>query len=103
MMESIMELSAGASLAMNYESWKWAQYLAADEVTQAEWREEAAMKMMAEEAMKKELMGEMMKKGGKMDWDMEKMDKKDGDDSDDSDDSDDEMEAEMEVEAEFAL
>lgn len=98
MMTSIMELSAGASLAMNYESWKWAQYLAADEVTQAEWREAAAMEMMAGEAMKKELMGEMMRGDKKMD--------RDGKDSDDSDSSDDEMEAEMEAEmevTEFAL
>ena len=55
--------------------------------------------MMAEEAMKKELYGEMMKRDGDKgkDWDMEKMEKKDDDKMDA------EMEAEMEVEAEFAL
>lgn len=90
MMEAIMELSATATLVMNYESWKWAQYLAADEATQAEWREGAAKEMMAEEAMKKELYGEMMMKGDKkMDRDMDKMEKKD----------DDKMDAEMKAEA----
>ena len=46
--------------------------------------------MMAEEAMKKELYGEMMMKGDKkMDRDMDKMEKKD----------DDKMDAEMKAEA----
>ena len=51
MMEAIMELSAFATLAMNLEEWKWAQYLSADEETQAEWRAEKMASVKAEKMM----------------------------------------------------
>ena len=83
-----MELSSGATLAMNWEGWMWAQYLSADEETQAVWRES-----------KRE-----MDQGKKDMWERESGKDSDSEDSDDSDDSDDE-ELEMDEEAteEFAL
>ena len=87
---TVMELGASATLAMNWESWMWAQYLAAGPETQALWREEAMMKAMAMKAVEMELMQDMdwdmdmdmdmkMDKDGKKDMDKKDMDKMDED------------------------
>ena len=91
-----MELSSAATLSMNWEGWMWAQYLSADEETQAAWRESHREMEMAEKKMWERESG----KDGKGKRDGKGMDS-DSEESDDSDESDDEeLQRELEKELE---
>jgi len=92
-----MELSSGATLAMNWEGWMWAQYLSADEETQAVWRESKREMDQGKKDMWERESGKDGKRGGKG----KDSDSEDSDDSDDSDDE--EMEMDEEATEEFAL